>query len=177
MSIERALTATYFKRDRAGRTIVYPLGMLGRGYFVPDVATEQRIRSKLTRGFIALFIIMLGQSLVFEIGSIENWPAETWAIMVAELIVLLGGYMFWLKRLVRGFAPAAERMGLTESLQLRSEAWPRWLLRGLVWSQIVGAIWAGIDFVMMPSLMTVVLAVLSLPTAALYQTMLRFSRP
>src|SRR6476646_5706885 len=40
MSIVARLTAEYFKRDQSGRTIVYPFGPWGLGYFVPDVITE-----------------------------------------------------------------------------------------------------------------------------------------
>jgi hypothetical protein len=45
MSIESFVTAANFKRDQAGRTIVYPFGWLGRGYFVPDAATEHAASS------------------------------------------------------------------------------------------------------------------------------------
>ena len=42
MSIQNVLTAALFKRDEQGRTVMYPNGVIGRGYVVPDAATEQR---------------------------------------------------------------------------------------------------------------------------------------
>lgn len=47
MSIKAFLTSALFKSDQAGRTIVYPNGVAGRGYFVPDAATELRMRRTL----------------------------------------------------------------------------------------------------------------------------------
>ena len=43
MSLKKTLTDVAFKRDEAGRMIVYLYGRMG--YFVPDAATEQKLRT------------------------------------------------------------------------------------------------------------------------------------
>src|SRR5262245_20344285 len=48
-------------------------------------------------------------------------------------------------------APAAERMRLAQSIA--AQVWPRWLLRSLLYSRVVGMICAGIVIVLMPSSM------------------------
>src|SRR5262245_42867901 len=48
-------------------------------------------------------------------------------------------------------APAAERMRLAQSIA--AQVWPRWLLRSLLYSQVVGMICAGIVIVLIPSSM------------------------
>jgi len=43
MSLKETLTAPSFKRNKAGRTLVY---LYGRNkYFVPDAATEAKLRT------------------------------------------------------------------------------------------------------------------------------------
>jgi hypothetical protein len=193
MSIEAFLTAGLFKHDQAGRTIVYPFGPLLRGYFVADGAAERRIRSKLARGMIATIMTGLAGILAFEMvyGRVGLWSAEAWLIAVSILAVLEAGYLIWLKGLVHGMPPAAERMGLIESVKLRSQATPDWFLRGLVWSQIMGAICATVAFVLIfvmfamtrsPTAVAMaaticLLAVMLVVVAAMLNAILRCSRP
>jgi hypothetical protein len=139
MSIEAFLTAGLFKHDKTGRTIFYPSGPHGRGYSVPDSAAEERIRSKLAWGHIVPIMAGLAGLLAFY-ARMFDWGAEAWTIAVSTGTVLLVGHLIWLKRLARGMLPAVERMGVAESLRLRSEATPR--------SLIVAAVCAGIAFEM-----------------------------
>ena len=61
MSIQNVLTAALFKRDEQGRTVMYPNGVIGRGYVVPDAATEHKMRR-------TLMWLVLGSGLFGGIG-------------------------------------------------------------------------------------------------------------
>ena len=130
MSIETFLTSALFKSDQAGRTIVYPNGVAGRGYFVPDVETEQRMRRTLM--FAVLGSAAFGGTGMFALmavyGQIFDWSAQPWIIAVAALVIFNLGYRSWAKRLMRGMAPATERMRLVEAWKLQAQAMPRWYL-------------------------------------------------
>jgi hypothetical protein len=130
MSIEAFLTSALFKSDQAGRTIVYPNGVTGRGYLVPDAATEQRMRRTLRWAVLgsAVFGGAGMVALMAVYGQIFDWPAEPWIIAVAGLIIFNFGYRSWAKRLMRGMAPATERMRLVEAWKRQAEAMPRWYL-------------------------------------------------
>ena len=130
MSIEAFLTSALFKRDEAGRTIVYPNGVAGRGYFVPDAATEQRLRWTLMWAVLASAVFggsgMIGLMAVY--GQIFDWTAKPWIIAIAALIVFNSAYRSWVKLLMRGMLPAMEPMRLVEAWKRQAEAMPRWYL-------------------------------------------------
>jgi hypothetical protein len=153
MSIMARLTAEYFKRDQGGRTIVYPFGPWGLGYFVPDVVTEQRIRLKLMSGSFALviFSIAVADALPSFLTRDLTIDAEALIVWFVAVTILQICYLGWLKLLVRGMAPAAERMRLTQIIV--AQVWPRWLLRSLLYCQVVGMICAGIVIILIPSSM------------------------
>jgi hypothetical protein len=153
MSIVARLTAEYFKRDQSGRTIVYPFGPWGLGYFVPDVVTEQRIRLKLVLGFIAIVIssIAVADALPSFLTRDLTADAEALIVWLVAVTMLQICYMGWLKLLARGMDPAAERMRLAQSIV--AQVWPRWLLRSLLYGQVVGMICAGIVIILIPSSM------------------------
>src|SRR5262245_5122492 len=153
MSIVARLTAEYFTRDQGGRTIVYPFGPWGLGYFVPDVVTEQRIRLKLVSGFIAIVIssIAVADALPSFLTRDLTVDAEALVVWLVAVTILQICYLGWLKLLARGMDPAAERMRLAQSIV--AQVWPRWLLRSLLYSQVVGMICAGIVIILIPSSM------------------------
>jgi len=130
MSIETFLTSALFKRDQAGRTIVYPNGVAGCGYFVPDAETEQRMRRTMMWAVLASAVFggagMVALMTVY--GQIFDWTAEPWIIAVAALMAFNFGYRGWAKRLMRGMATATERMRLVEAWKRQAEAMPRWYL-------------------------------------------------
>src|SRR5262245_1792424 len=130
MSVEAFLTSALFKRDQAGRAIVYPNGVAGRGYFVPDAATEQRMRRTMMWAVLASAVFggagMVALMAVY--GQLFDWTAEPWIIVVAALVTFNFGYRSWAKRLMRGMAPATERMRLVEAWKRQAEAMPRWYL-------------------------------------------------
>jgi hypothetical protein len=137
MSIENTLTAALFKRDDAGRTIVYPSGAMGRGYIVPDRDTEQRMRRKLLWAilgagasggvFAAIMMVFYGQ--VFE------WTTEAWIITAAFMVAIHFLHRAAVNTLAFGMIPIAKRLGVVEALKRQAEALPRWYL----WFMVIAA--------------------------------------
>src|SRR5262245_35154137 len=130
MSIETFLTAALFKRDQAGRMIVYPNGVTGRGYFVPDAATERALRRTLMWAVVgsAAFGGIGMAALMAVYGQVFEWTAKPWGIAIAVLVVFNFAYRALAKRLTHHMAPAAERMHLVEAWKRQAEAMPRWYL-------------------------------------------------
>ena len=77
MSIQNVLTAALFKRDDAGRTVVFPNGAAGRGYFVPDAATEQKLRRKLMWAIVAAGLLGgIGMQIMLEAAALRRNSRE-----------------------------------------------------------------------------------------------------
>jgi hypothetical protein len=134
MSLKEMLTAALFKRDAAGRTIIYPNGATGRGYIVPDAATEQKLRTTLLWMIVAagLYGGIGMQVLTLLHGDVPAWTAQAWGIAAAALAAFAIGYRAVVSRLTRGLAPAAQRLGLVEAYRRQADAAPRWYLWFLV---------------------------------------------
>ncbi|HZT50002.1 MAG TPA: hypothetical protein VFA64_18655 [Hyphomicrobiaceae bacterium] len=130
MSVKDMLTAALFKRDEAGRTVMYPNGIAGRGYFLPDAAAEQRMRRILMWMVIGagLYGGLVMQVLTLRYGQVPDWTGEPWTIALSALAVLGIGYRLIVRRLTRGLALANQRMGVLEGLRRQAEAMPRWYL-------------------------------------------------
>jgi hypothetical protein len=130
MSIQGILTAALFQRDEDGRTVMFPSGVMGRGYVLPDAATEQKMRRALMWlqvcsglfGGIGVGIMMV------LLGHLKSWPHMVWAIALASLVVLVTGQRAAVKRLTRDMTPASQRLRVVDSLKRQAEAMPRWFL-------------------------------------------------
>ena len=178
MSIEALLTSPLFKRDQAGRTIVFPNGVMRRGYFVPDTE-ERRMRrtlmwaklSTMVVAGIVLPALMVGYGQMFHFALVNNpsnaevpdlllmfdWTAEPWIIAAAALSVVSFSYGCWAKRLVRGMtpAPATERMSRVEAFKHLAGALPR----GYLWFNAISGpillVYMGINITVMPATIAV----------------------
>ncbi len=130
MSVKDMLTAALFKRDESGRTVMYPNGIAGRGYFLPDGATEQRMRRFLMWMVVGagLYGGLITQVLTLRYGQVLDWTGEPWTIALSALAALGIGYRVIVRRLTRGLALANQRMGVLEGLRRQAEAMPRWYL-------------------------------------------------
>ena len=89
MTIKNMLTAAMFKTDDAGRTVVYPNGAMGRGYIVPDPATEQRMRRVMQWAIIGSGLIggVGTQVMRMVYGQVFEWTGEPWGIALAAMMV------------------------------------------------------------------------------------------
>jgi hypothetical protein len=149
------LTAALFKRDEAGRTVMYPNGIAGRGYFLPDAASEQRMRRILMWMVIGAGLSGgLGmQVLTLVYGQVLDWSGEPWAIALFALLALGIGYRLLVWRLTRGLELANQRMGVIEGLRRQAEAMPRWYLWFIVAlapGLVVGSMWWMAAFASIP---------------------------
>lgn len=130
MSIRNMLTAALFKRDEVGRTVMYPNGAMGRGYLVPDAATEERMRRTLL--WLVLGAGLTGgvgaQVMTTVFGQMHTWAVQPWAIAAAALAAFGIAYRVLMRRLTRDMTPVEQRMGLREALRRQAEAMPSWYL-------------------------------------------------
>ncbi|KAB2920466.1 MAG: hypothetical protein F9K29_01095 [Hyphomicrobiaceae bacterium] len=131
MSLQDALTAPLFKRENDGRTIVFPMGVWGGGYVLPDDATEERMRRILMWLMVSSGLIggIGSQVLARLFGSPASWDLVAWAVAAGALAVVGIGYWLLAARLVRGLAPTSDRLSLVEALKKQAEAMPGWYLR------------------------------------------------
>jgi hypothetical protein len=134
MSLKETLTAPSFKRNKAGRTLVYLYGR--NGYFVPDAATEAKLRTiRLWLIIAPLLLYIIGMPIMLlSFGQIYEWPFAAWCIAVAVLALLDIGQRAVVRMITRGMAPAGP-IGMAEALQRTRETFPRfwsWFLWYLV---------------------------------------------
>jgi hypothetical protein len=130
MSIQNVLTAALFKRDEAGRTVMFPNGAMGRGYIVPDTATERRMRRTIMWLIIGAGLLGgLGMQVMFLVyGQAHLWGTEPWAIAIAALVPIAILYRVVVRGITRDMTPVEQRMGMVEGLKRQAEAMPRWYL-------------------------------------------------
>jgi hypothetical protein len=137
MPLKNRLTDLAFKRDEAGRTIVYLYG--SKGYFVPDGATEARLRTaKLWLIITAFVAALIGMPIIILLyGQIYDWPFAAWCITIAGLMVAEVGQRALVRWVTRGLE-AAPPIAIAESWQRLLDAAPR-LWRWYMWYLIVSA--------------------------------------
>jgi hypothetical protein len=126
MSLKKTLADAMFIRDEAGRTIVYLWG--SKGYFVPDAATEGKLRTiRLWQMGAAFFLgaALIGPVMSLSYGLIYEWPIAVWCIIAAALVLIDVGQRAVARWVTRGLEPASRRMGWVESLQRLREPMPR----------------------------------------------------
>ncbi len=130
MSLQDALTAPLFKREDDGRTVMFPMGVWGRGYVVPDDATAQRMRRTLMWLMISAGLVggFGSQIMAWLFGPPASWNPAAWAAAAGALAVVSAGYWLFTARLVRDLAPSSDRLGLIEALKTQAEAMPGWYL-------------------------------------------------
>ena len=130
MTIQNTLTAPLFRCDEDGFTVVYPNAVMGGGYFVPDDATEQKIRRSLmwlVHGCSAIGGV--GTLLMMALyGQVTEWPAAAWAIAITVFVALNFAYRLAVDVLTRGMEKADLRMDPIDALKRQAEALPVWCL-------------------------------------------------
>ncbi len=111
-----ALSQGSFKRTEDGGTAFYPWRTLGAGYVLRDEEQYCEIR-RFLRGYnLSLLVIIL-------IGILLGWPKA-----FLPFLVLIGVYIFVVRRQLRGLAKTRERLTLTESYRQQAKAHNRALL-------------------------------------------------
>jgi hypothetical protein len=124
------LTAPLFRQDESGRTTVFPNGVLGRGYVLPDAAAEERVRRTLGWAMLGALAVGIGgsQVMLFLFGNPGQWPSTVWAAAGAALMAFAVAYRLFVMRLVVGFPSSAAQLTLLEAFERQALAMPRWYL-------------------------------------------------
>ena len=128
--LQNTTTAPLFRCDECGYTVVYPNGMLGGGYIVPDAVSERSMRRSLV-WLVHGYGVMGGAGAAILLGfygQISEWPIAAWAIAVFGLVAIAIAYHLSANTLTRGMEPADLRMELIDALKRQAEAFPAWYL-------------------------------------------------
>lgn len=112
-----ALFAGFTKETRDGRKVVYPWGLMGRGYVIANGEIEEQLKQRYAMFAIAVtFLLGIASSLGGLAGGF------------AVLIVCLVGYVVYAKRLVAGMEPSNEGLPIAEAYAAMARAYtPRQL--------------------------------------------------
>jgi hypothetical protein len=137
MSLKKALTNPVFLRDDDGRMIAYLYGR--NGYFVPDEATEARLRTIRLWLVISAFLpAIIGLPIMlWSYGQIYKWPLAAWVIAVAGTTLPDVAQRAVVRRVTQGLVPAG-RIGFGEAFARVRKAVPR-LWRWYMWYLIIAA--------------------------------------
>lgn len=103
MGYFEGLTNGSFKKDKDGKTVFYPWGVLGRGRILPDEPTEVRIRAFVSR-YYKVYLPM-----VISVGIIVGWA---WSFLLVPILV--AWFYFGSKSLVSGCPYSKEKLTLKE---------------------------------------------------------------
>ena len=130
MTMQETLTTALFTRNEAGQTVMYPNGVLGRGYILPSAETEQRMRRILMWMIIAAGVAggLGGQGMFAYFGRPADWPMHAWVAALIAFAALGAAYRLIAARLAQGLAPVEARLTVLDALKRQSEAMPRWYL-------------------------------------------------
>ena len=101
-----------FKRNKSGQIVFYPWGIAGRGYVIPDEATEARVR-KFVRSSMQLSIpAIIGAQVV-------SGPALSLSIFAGFVL----WFAFRVRTLVGSFPLSPERLTLKEHAATSAKAY------------------------------------------------------
>jgi hypothetical protein len=112
-------TAAMFKTDDNGRRVIFPYGMLGRGYVLPDTSAEQKAErgmSALMAGAMAVCWIGFGVLRVL-FGQPETWTLRAWSALIGASVVYLVLYHIAARRLTRGLTKSPLLLGVIDIAQ------------------------------------------------------------
>jgi len=132
MGLKSIFDAVYIdsliQQDDSGQTIIYPHGMLGRGYIVPaerEPILRRRLRMVMA---VALVIgISLGMLLLHAIDAKGAVGPRGWAALSVMALLLFAGLRYVQGRLARGLEPlASARVSRSEWLRRARRARPVW---------------------------------------------------
>lgn len=113
-----ALTDGAFKKDSQNNTVFYPMGVLGKGYILPDAAREAQIRGFLKKYYALIFVFVL-------VGILVR-PLFLWSI--AGLLGLCI-WFFWIKqRLLKDCTISTDKLAAKEAYGNAAKGMPLWLL-------------------------------------------------
>ena len=99
------LVSGAFKKDAAGHTVFYPWGILGKGYVVPSVVEEERLRSFLK----TMYMILLPGIIIIQVVF------GAWVNFVIVIPVYIAWYVMWVRRTTAGMQVSVEKLAMGEA--------------------------------------------------------------
>lgn len=108
MGYFKRLADSSFKVDNQGNTLFFPWGILGRGYVLPNIETEKKVRRFVT------WYHFIGLTLVLIIGPFLMLWSVAFALMIPTAIIA-----WWVqaKRFIKNLKQTEERLTLKENIK------------------------------------------------------------
>ena len=119
MGYFEGLSGSSFKKDADGRTVFYPIGILGKGRVLPDQPTEERLRAFLTRYYV------VSLALVIVLVAFVHW---VWAVALVPVLWLW--FYFGTRSLVARLPYSTSKLTFKESFANSAAAHGK----GVLWS-------------------------------------------
>ncbi|MBI5319014.1 hypothetical protein [Bradyrhizobium sp.] len=121
-----ALFAGFTKAAKNGRKVIYPWGLMGRGYVIATDEIEEQLKQRYAVSVVVVTILL---GIAFSFGGFAGG--------LGVLILCLVGYVVYVKRLVAGMESSDEGLPLVEAYAATARAYsPRqlwsWVYCGLV---------------------------------------------
>jgi hypothetical protein len=104
MGYFEGLTNGCFNKEETGQTVFYPLGVMGKGYILPDAITEDKIRKFMQFYYKVSIISILGVVLVFG-----------WLYVFLLLPVNIIWFFFKIKPLISGLPYSGSKLSFKQS--------------------------------------------------------------
>lgn len=103
MGYFEGLASGSLKKDKEGRTVFYPMGILGKGRILPDEATESSVRAFLVRYY------QVTLPVVIVLGMFAHW-----ALVMAAAIALMVWFHMGTKALIKNCPISHDKLTLKE---------------------------------------------------------------
>lgn len=106
------LFASFTKTTPDGRRVIYPWGVMGKGYFIADDQSEERLK-RLYAVAVIVATVVLG--VASFLGGLSG--------VFGALVLLLLCYVVYAKRLTAGMEPSGEGLSLVEAYRAGARAY------------------------------------------------------
>jgi hypothetical protein len=116
------------QKNERDETIIYPHGMMGRGYVLP-AEREAQVRDRLRLTMLVALVIGIGfgMTVMRMLDAEPDVSPLIWGAISASAVLLFSGLIYYQSRLVTGLQPVVgPRPSLREWLRRGRQARPAW---------------------------------------------------
>jgi hypothetical protein len=116
------------QKNERDETIIYPHGMMGRGYVLP-AEREAQVRDRLRLTMLVALVIGIGfgMTVMRMLDAEPDVSPLIWGAISASAVLLFSGLIYYQSRLATGLQPVVgPRPSLREWLRRGHQARPAW---------------------------------------------------
>jgi hypothetical protein len=126
-----------FQKNEQGETVLYPFGLMGRGYLLPaELETSVRRSMRLLILVSLVVSVCLGLLVLRIVNSPGPAQLEGWTVFGGLSVLLIGLIVYFQSRLAIGLEPVAARVPSSAWLRRGRSARAVWTY----WASVVGGV-------------------------------------